>query len=70
MNRDVELLDEKQEKKSSTRKDKIGTPATALTPVVNGLNNGSKYHFYQLTFQILNTTNLYQIQYRLVYHSL
>lgn len=43
LNRDVELLvDEKQEKKSSTRKDKLLGASTALTPVTNGINNGSK----------------------------
>lgn len=43
LNRDVELLvDEKQEKKSSTRKDKVANPANALTQVTNGINNGSK----------------------------
>jgi hypothetical protein len=43
LNRDVELLvDEKQEKKSSTKKDKIATAANALATVTQGVNNGSK----------------------------
>ena len=43
LNRDVEMLvDEKAEKKPSTKKDKIQPIPGALSSVVNGVTNGSK----------------------------